>query len=83
MESSNFILFVSFVNVCSPQLRHFAVARQRARIWLQSYEKNIKPVPFSVGIDVFSVSSQRLIAHHSLLKGMNTVHAWLQLHRGC
>ena len=60
-----------------------AVVRQHVRIWLQRYEKNIKPVPFSVGIDVFSVSSQRLIAHHSLLKGMNTVHAWLQLHRGC
>ena len=50
-----------------------AVARQRARIWLQRYEKTIKPTPFSVVIDVFSVSYQRLIAHRSLLKGMNSV----------
>ena len=53
------------MNVCDPQLRHFAVARQRAPIWLQRYEKTIKPVPFSVVIDVFSVSYQR--PHYSLL----------------
>ena len=53
------------MNVCDPQLRHFAVARQRAPIWLQRYEKTIKPVPFSVVIDVFSVSYQR--SHYSSL----------------
>ena len=53
------------MNVCVPQLRHFAVARQRARIWLQRYEKTIKPAPFSVVIDVFSVSYQR--PHYSSL----------------
>ena len=53
------------MNVCDPQLRHFAVARQRAPIWLQRYEKTIKPVPFSVVIDVFSVSYQR--PHYSSL----------------
>ena len=42
-----------------------AVARQRARIWLQRYEKTIKPTPFSVVIDVFSVSYQR--SHYSSL----------------
>ena len=42
-----------------------AVARQRAPIWLQRYEKTIKPVPFSVVIDVFSVSYQR--SHYSSL----------------
>ena len=57
-----------------------AVARQRAPIWLQRYEKTIKPAPFSVVIDVFSVSYQRphyssLIAQR--LKGMNSVQ------RGC
>ena len=53
------------MNVCDPQLRHFAVARQRAPIWLQRYEKTIKPAPFSVVIDVFSVSYQR--PHYSSL----------------
>ena len=42
-----------------------AVARQHARIWLQRYEKTIKPAPFSVVIDVFSVSYQR--PHYSSL----------------
>ena len=42
-----------------------AVARQRAPIWLQRYEKTIKPAPFSVVIDVFSVSYQR--PHYSSL----------------
>ena len=42
-----------------------AVVRQHVRIWLQRYEKNIKPVPFSVGIDVFSVSCQ--CSHYSSL----------------
>ena len=42
-----------------------AVARQRVRIWLQRYEKTIKPAPFSVVIDVFSVSYQR--PHYSSL----------------
>ena len=51
--------------MCDPQLRHFAVVRQRAPIWLQRYEKTIKPAPFSVVIDVFSVSYQR--PHYSSL----------------
>ena len=53
------------MNVCSPQLRHFAVARQRAPIWLQRDEETMKPAPFSVVIDVFSVSYQR--PHYSSL----------------
>ena len=54
-----------------------AVARQRVRIWLQSYEKNIKPVPFSVGIDVFFVPLQpdtHTPASYSKMAQLRTTH---------
>ena len=55
------------MNVCDPQLRHFAVARQRAPICLQRYEKTIKPVPISVGFDDLALAVSVLITHYSSL----------------